>query len=365
MDIFQNHRPSAAATRRFAATPERPLALLQACPAYEPTPLHTADKLAAQCEIGSLWLKDESQRMRLGSFKALGGSFAVAQIIRDAAQEALGAVIPPEDLTNKTVQTLASSLTFITASAGNHGLSVAAGARIFGANAVIVLSETVPDSFAARLEALGATVQRVHGVYEDSVAHAIAEAEKKGWQLLADGSWPGYIDPPAMVMEGYTVLAEECRKAFADTGTWPTHVFVQAGVGGMAAAIAGHIRDHWAEQPSIVVVEPDAAPCLITSARAGELTHASGPVSNMGRLDCKDASLIAFEALQQGADFFLTISDTEAKAAVDHLSAIGIASSPSGVAGIAAVMSASDETRDAIGLSSDSRCLAIISEGTT
>jgi diaminopropionate ammonia-lyase len=137
----------------------------------------------------------------------------------------------------------------------------------------------------------------------------------------------------------------------------------QAGVGGMAAAIAGHIRDHWKEQPTIVVVEPDAAPCLITSIRAGELTHAAGHVSNMGRLDCKDASLIAFEALQQDADFLLTISDTEANAAVDHLSATGIESSPSGVEGIAAMMAANSAVMDEFGLSPDSRCVAIISEG--
>lgn len=287
--------------------------------------------------------------MRLGSFKALGGAFAVAQMISESAGTA--------DLTDESAKKTAASMTFITASAGNHGLSVAAGARIFGARAVIVLSAAVPEDFADRIRAVNAEVIRVEGSYEDSVACAMETAESNAWILLADGSWEGYVERPALVMEGYSVLAEECRVEFATSGRWPTQVFLQAGVGGLAAAVAGHIRDYWTEQPIITVVEPEAAPCLMASVKAGRLTRADGPLSNMGRLDCKDASLLSFESLRADADNFVTISDSEADAAVNLLARYGISTTPSGAAPLAALA--------AIAPDRESRCLIIVSEGTT
>lgn len=358
MHVYQHDRQASDKQHGFVTTPERPLAMLRECPAYKATVLHNMSSFANDLGIGQLWLKDESSRMGLGSFKALGGAFAVAQLLRDATENALGAMIEVADMQSDAVRTLASGMTFITASAGNHGLSVAAGAGLFGAKAVIVLSETVPEAFGKRLEGLGATVVRVAGTYEDSVAHAIAEADANGWQLLADGSWPGYTEPPAIVMEGYSVLAEECCSSFAVDDVWPTHVVVQAGVGGMAAAVAAHVREHWAEQPSIIVVEPERAACLLRSIEANTLTHAGGMISEMGRLDCKDASLLAFEALRSDADMFVTITEEEAEMAVRRLAQEKIHSTPSGVAGVAALLQA-----DAIGLDNTSRCLAIISEG--
>ena len=322
---------NSGAARLFNASPDRALAMLRACPVYEPTPMRAAPALARDLGISALYVKDESTRMRRGSFKALGGAFAVAQMICDAAGET--------DPTAAPAKARAASMTFVTASAGNHGLSVAAGARVFGARACIVLARTVPEGFAARIRGLGAEVVRVDGNYEESVAHAMALADARDWLLLADGSWPGYTERPALVMEGYTVLAEECREEFARHGTWPTHVFVQAGVGGLAAAVAAHIREFWARQPRIIIVEPDAAPCLGESIKARRMVHAPGPVSNMGRLDCKDASLIAFEALRHDADDFVTISDPAAVAAADTLAAHGVVTTPSGAASLAAVRS--------------------------
>jgi diaminopropionate ammonia-lyase len=345
--LLHNPRSTEAPPRLFRASAARPLALLQHCPAYAPTPLRDLPELAGALGIAALRVKDESERMRLGSFKALGGAFAVAQMIADAAATS--------DLLGERAKGVAANMTFITASAGNHGLSVAAGARVFGARAAIVLAQAVPEAFAARIRALGADVIRVQGSYEDSVAQAVATANTNGWLLLADGSWEGYVERPALVMEGYCVLAEECRVEMAARGDWPSHVVLQAGVGGLAAAVAGHIRETWAEQPSIVVAEPEAAPCLIESVRAGRLTRAGGPVSNMGRLDCKEASLIAFEALRRDADLFVTVSDEAAAAAAEKLAGQGIATTPSGAAGLAAL--------EHLQLDSGSRCLAIVSEG--
>ncbi|WP_322865084.1 diaminopropionate ammonia-lyase [Aquicoccus sp. G2-2] len=325
----------------------RPWALLSACPAYEVSPLIDAPKLAQDLGVSGLWLKDETSRMRLGSFKALGGAFAVVQMILDRA----GGVDPMTPAT----RAIAQQMTFITASAGNHGLSIAAGAQVFSAHAKIVLSTGVPEGFANRIRKTGAEVIRIAGSYEDSVAEAARLAAQNDWIHLADGSWEGYTAPPALVMEGYTVLAEECRLAFAAAGRWPSHVVLQAGVGGLAAATAAHIRAFWPEQPTIIVVEPDAAPCLMESIRAGQLVHTPGPVSNMGRLDCKDASLLAFDALRHDADTFVTISDAQAVAAASDLSATGMATTPSGAAGLAALRT--------LDLGPAASCLIIVSEG--
>jgi len=322
------------------------MALLRKCPVYTPTPFTALPLLARELGISQLFAKDESSRMGLGSFKALGGAFAVAQMICEAA----GTDDPMDDAAQK----LASGMTFITASAGNHGLSVAAGAKVFGAKSVVVLPATAPEAFVQRISAMGASVKR-SGSYEAAVAEAIRSADEKGWIHLADGSWPGYIDSPALIMEGYTVLAEECRKGFIGAGNWPTHVFLQAGVGGLAASLAAHIREYWPQQPQIVVVEPDAAPCLLQSAKHGILTHADGPDSNMGRLDCKDASMIAFESLRCDANAFLSISDHEAQLASEMLARHGLQTTPSGAAGLAGLI--------ALTPGPDSRCLIVVSEG--
>ncbi|MEL7544966.1 MAG: pyridoxal-phosphate dependent enzyme, partial [Pseudomonadota bacterium] len=204
-----------------------------------------------------------------------------------------------------------------------------------------------------------ATVDRVDGSYEESVAHAAREAERHGWFHLADGAWEGYIDPPALVMEGYTVIADECRDVFAAQGVWPTHVLLQAGVGGLAAAVAARIRDNWPVQPRIVVVEPDEAPCLMQSVAAGEMTTVSGSESNMGRLDCKTPSLIAYEALHQDADTFVVVSDADAEETVALIAGDGFASTPSGAAGLTALR----VSPAAIGADAGSRVLTILSEG--
>lgn len=345
--IFYQHTDRVTPDRGFRARADRPLALLRHCPVYEPTRLCCQPDLAAAVGVRKLWVKDESQRMGLGSFKALGGAFAVVQMISDAAGGA--------GIRTPAARATAAAMTFVTASAGNHGLSLAAGAHLFGASACIVLSASVPESFADRIRRAGGDVYRAGDTYEESVASAEYLARTNGWLLLADGSWPGYTERPALVMEGYTVIAEECRQSFEQENAWPSQVVLQAGVGGMAAALAGHIRDAWAVQPNITVVEPDRAACLQESARAGKLTRATGALSNMGRLDCKDASLLAYESLRGDADTFVSISDHEATIAADRLRVVGHPTTPSGAAGFAALAH--------LDLSDQDRCLIILSEG--
>ncbi|WP_438956638.1 pyridoxal-phosphate dependent enzyme [Cognatiyoonia sp.] len=313
--------------------------LLGQCPAYAPTPLTSVPELADRLGVASVLMKDERARMGLGSFKALGAAHAIA---REAA------ATKPDDWS-----TALAGRTFATASAGNHGISVAAGARIFGAQAVIYLSKTVPEPFAQRLRKMGAEVVRAGSQYEESMDAALKAAEESGWTLLSDSSWDGYTDLPYRVMEGYLQLAAETADEMDQA---PTHIMLQAGVGGLAAAIAAYARRRWGDTPEIIVVEPEAAPALMESIRAGELVESTGPVSSMGRLDCKTASLIALNGLARDADQFVIINEDEAEEAMPILASMGLETTPSGGAGLTALLAG-------LPLPEDARVWAILSEG--
>ena len=312
-----------------------PAALLQRCPRAGATPLVSSPALAAAAGVAELWIKDERDRMGLGSFKALGAAHVIA------CDAEMG---------------LARGRCYVTASAGNHGLSVAAGATAFGARSVIYLSHEVPEGFAARLRAEGAQVLRDGATYEASMEAAQRAAKREGWDLLSDSSWPGYTARPHRLMQGYLVLMQE---AIDQMETAPGHIFLQAGVGGLAAACAGLARAAWGSAPRIVVVEPDAAPALINSIRAGAPVKTDGPVSDMGRLDCKIPSLIALKGLARDADDFITITESEGHAGAVSCAAEGLETTPSGAAGISGLLAAGDT----LGLTPQSRVLVILSEG--
>ena len=314
--------------------------LLALCPAHAPTPLRDCPDVARRAGVARVHVKDERGRMGLGSFKALGAAHAIAR----EAQTAVQGQGWDKALTGRT---------YVTASAGNHGLSVAAGARLFGARAIIYLADTVPQAFAQRLAAKGAQVMREGATYEDSMAAAEQAARAHGWTLLSDSSWPGYTELPGLVMEGYLQLAAE---AADQIDAPPTHILLQAGVGGMAAAVAALARARWGDAPQIIVVDPAAAPALIDSIRAGHLVDSTGPVSKMGRLDCKTASMIALKGLSRDADLFVTISDAQAAAGAATLAGCGLATTPSGGAGLSALLAGLD-------LGPEARVLAILSEG--
>ncbi|TDT74266.1 diaminopropionate ammonia-lyase [Litoreibacter halocynthiae] len=316
-------------------------ALLSKCPRHSATPLIEMPELARHIGVARLHVKDESNRMGLGSFKALGAAYAIAC-------EAAGRVVADR------WSTALSGEVFITASAGNHGLSVAAGARLFGAKAIIFLAETVPEPFADRLRAIGADVVRSGATYEDSLVAAQTSADEGHGTLLSDGSWPDYTALPSRVMEGYLQLAVEVAEQIAEP---PTHIFLQAGVGGLAAAVAAYSRSVWGSAPVIVVVEPDAAPALIESMRAGAVVETTGPVSDMGRLDCKTPSMVALAGLARDANVFMTITEEDAAQAVGVLASHGLTTTPSGGAGFAAALIGF------AGMEADARVLVILSEG--
>ena len=309
-----------------ATTPRK---LLERCPEAGPTPLVALGSFAG---AGSVFVKDERDRMGLGSFKALGAAYVIA--CEAAAGRAAGQTV-------------------VCASAGNHGLSVAAGAQAFKAKAVIYLSRTVPEAFAERLRARGAEVRRVDGSYEESMEAAAKAAVVEGFKLLSDSSWPGYTEYPFRLMEGYLAMAAEAAEAMPEP---PTHIFLQAGVGGLAAACAAYFRKVWGDGPKIIVVEPEAAPALKDCIAAGKFVTAAGPESCMGRLDCKEASLIALNGLARDANAFMTITEEESVAALPLLEDVGLQTTPSGGAGLAGLMGLAP-------LGSEARVLCIVSEG--
>lgn len=335
---------------QVVSDPAAAKALFARCPVADVTPLRSMDALATELGIASLYAKDERSRMGLGSFKALGAAHAIA---KQAA--AVGGA-------NGDLSHALAGETFVCASAGNHGLSVAAGARLFGARAVIYLSETVPTGFANRLREKGADVVTAGMDYAESMTAAMAAADREGWRLLSDSSWPGYIDLARDVMEGYLVMASEVGEQIDAA---PTHIFLQAGVGGLAAGCAVMARRLWGDAPMICVVEPAFAPALIASIEAGGIVNAPGPVSAMGRLDCKEPSLLALDLLARETDAFMTISERDASDAVAQIARHGIDTSPSGVAGLAglAVGLRAAETKQQLALTSQSRVLIYVSEG--
>lgn len=300
---------------------------------YKPTPLETY-KLSSKV---SLQIKNESNRLGLGSFKALGGPYAVMQLILEGWYENFGKHLSLHELENRDIQDYIKGQQFVCASAGNHGIGVAAGAKKVGATAWVFLSKTVPIEFEQKLIALGAKTMRAGNNYDESVEAAQSYAEKLGATLLADGSWPGYTEIPKLVMEGYTVIAEELRQSYVNSDQWPTHVFLQAGVGGLAAALAWMIRHNWSVQPEIIIVEPDFAACLRDSHLAGKVVKAIGPDSDMGRLDCKLPSLVAWETLESCNVSYIAISDIEGTKAAKRLSSLGFPTTSSGAAGLAGV----------------------------
>jgi diaminopropionate ammonia-lyase len=322
------------------AEADRVAHLLSLCPAHAETPLLDLPEIARRAGVAQVRAKDERARMGLGSFKALGAAYAIARAAHGA--------VTGDDWAHAL-----DGQTFVTASAGNHGLSVAAGAKLFGARAVIYLSETVPDSFARKLAGMGADPVRAGTTYEQSMAAAEVAADRQGWTLLSDSSWPEYTDWPLRVMEGYLQMAVEAARQI---GQPPSHVILQAGVGGMAAAVAAHVRATWGDGPRIIVAEPSAAPALMDSIRAGRIVTAEGPVSTMGRLDCKTPSMIALAGLARDADLFVTLTECEVADAVAVLDGMGLSTSPSGAAGLAALLSGLDPGPEA-------RVLCFVSEG--
>jgi len=336
------------------------------------TPLYELNGLARSLGIGKLYLKDESVRSDLGSFKALGAPIALARLILRLWPDHN---LDPKLLFNGGYRSLLEAFTVISATDGNHGKGLAAAAQTMGCRCVIVLHANVSEEREQAIAKFGAKVMRVQGNYDASVEEAARLANANDWHVVSDTSYDGYEEVPRDVMQGYgTVAAEIVEASGSDQAVPFTHVFLQGGVGGLAAGILSYFWESYgARRPTVIIVEPVQADCLFQSALRGVASKATGSVDSvMAGLACGEASPLAWRFLVSGADYFMTITDDDAVAAM-RLLAIGnaldlpVVSGESGAAGLAGLVELQSDAALAarVGLGRDARVLLISTEGAT
>lgn len=332
------------------------LACISAWEEYEITPLRSCPTLASELGVKSLYLKDETGRLGgVGSFKALGGAYAAEQLVLSRAASS-------------------DELSLVTASAGNHGIGLAWGCRRLGVPCHVYLGASVDEAQAARIRRLGATVHRVDGNYEASLEAARRAADDNGWAIVQDVSWGGYETVPRRIFGGYTVLAGEIvDQLAADGAPPPTHVLINAGVGGLASAVCAHLWARYGrDRPRFVTVEPQAADCLLHSARVGEMASlpaeriASESTRQTG-LDCKVPAALAWTILESGVDDFVAVADDVIDPCIKLLASLepeAIAAGESAVAGLGVLVAcaAQPQLASALGIGPESRVAVIICE---
>lgn len=359
----------------FPAGPDAAVQVLRTIadwPHYARTPLLALPGLARSLGCGAIHYKQEAPRFGLGSFKALGGAYAVQRVLAAIVAQRTGQVPDSQDLFSGRHADITGSVTVCCATDGNHGRSVAWGAAQFGCQCVIYIHQAVSQARADAIAALGATVRRLPGNYDDAVRFAQQDAAIHGWHVVSDTSYPGYAEIPGWIMQGYSVIAEEIRAQLGDIR--PTHVFLQAGVGGFAAAIMSSMARAYAEAPPrFIVVEPDHAACLLASAQAGSRVTVGGELDTiMAGLACGEPSEIAWPAIHALADAYLAIDDESVRETMRLLAAgvdgdgpvVAGESGAAGLAGLREVMGR-PEIANTLGLDATSIVVAIGTEGAT
>lgn len=334
---------------------------------YKETPLVSLDELASQTGVSKLYYKNEHYRFSLKSFKALGGAYAVANLLIGQLKDR-GIEANSEDLLKGTYKDITSTITVSCATDGNHGKSVAWGASVFGCNCEIFIHNHVSVTREKEIGKYGAIMHRVEGNYDDSVHEAARVASEKGFFTVSDTSYEGYTEVPKDVMQGYTVMVDEALKQM---GEKPTHVFLQGGVGGMAAAVVSFIHETYGEDyPTFVMIEPNNADCLLQSARNGEPTVVHGDLDTvMAGLSCGEVSLLAWAILEHTTKGFFSIPDEPIAEVMKYLASLEepVVAGESAVAGLAGFMITQfdEEYRKALNIDENSKILFLGTEGDT
>lgn len=357
------NRESAQAARAFHSK----------LPGYAPTPLLSLPAFAKALGIGQVLIKDESRRFGLNAFKMLGGAWAIARLLCEESG------IDINDFSFETFrQQHPQSMTFTTTTDGNHGRGVAWAARQLGQKAVIYMPKGSSAARVKHITDLGAQCFVTEMNYDDTVRMTIAEAEKQGWKVVQDTAWEGYTKVPTWIMQGYATLADEAVEQMrAMKSGDPTHVFLQAGVGAMAAGVLGYLSDvYGARSLHTVVVEPDAANCLFRSAQRGSPVNVTGEMNTiMAGLACGEPNPLGWPLLRDCTRQFISCED--------RVAALGmrVAGNPlgddpriiSGESGavtlgvLAAILHHphAQELKDKLRLTSTSRVLLLSTEGDT
>jgi diaminopropionate ammonia-lyase len=315
---------------------------------YTSTPLIELNKLSKELNLNKIFYKDESKRFDLKSFKALGGAYAVEKITKG----------------NKDV-------VIATATAGNHGRSVAWGARRLGLECKIFISEFVSEARDQAMADLGADVIKVKGNYEKSLIECIKQSTENNWQIVQDVAWKDYMVVPKYTMAGYTVMMKEIVNQIKNDQI--THIILQAGVGGMAGAMIAGIARYLENIPETIVVEPDSAACVMESIKTGKIEKIDiKRESLMGGMSCGEVSLIPWEILKNSVKFCISLPDDDIAKTMKLLgnssfSEKKIIAGENSVPGVISLITscADDKIKEKLKLNSKSNVLVIGCEGDT
>jgi len=348
-------------------------------PGYRISPLKNLSNLASKLGLGGIWVKDESDRLKLNSFKVLGGSYAVGKVI----QSRLGTVDQPLSFSNLTAEKTHSQLgeiIFSAATDGNHGRGIAWAASQLGYQSIIYVHKLTSRARIEAIERNGAKVVVVDGTYDDAVRQINVDSEKNGWQVISDTSWEGYEQIPRWVMQGYSTMISETQEQFAAQGLIkPSHIFVQAGVGALAGSVIGYYAELFGKnRPRSIVVEPSLAPCLYESAVIGDGQPHSfeGELNTiMAGLACGDPNPLAWNILRDYANYFVKCPDYVAAKGM-RVYGLPLANDPFIVSGESGAVTlgclmfimlwpGAEELRKRLHLEHNSQILLINSEGNT
>ena len=315
---------------------------------YEATPLLLLNKLSKELNLNQIYYKDESKRFDLKSFKALGGAYAVEKVTKG----------------NKEI-------TVSTATAGNHGRSVAWGAKRLGLKCKIFISEFVSEARGKAMESLGAEVVKVKGNYENSLIECIKQSTENDWQIVQDVAWKDYMVVPTLTMAGYSVMMKEIVDQINNESI--THIFLQAGVGGMAGAMVAGVARYLKNIPKIIVVEPDSAACVMKSIESGKIEKVQiVRESLMGGMSCGEPSLVPWKILKKSVNNCISLPDDDigkamklfANASFGNDKIIAGENAAPGVISLIACCN-DEKIKNSINLDSNSNVLLIGCEGDT
>ncbi|MBQ6716551.1 MAG: diaminopropionate ammonia-lyase [Clostridia bacterium] len=342
-------------------------------PVYSLTPLVKYTNTAQKLGVHEIYVKDESKRFGLNAFKALGGSYAIGRYVGrklGLCEEELSYA----SLTDRSVKEKLGDITFVTATDGNHGRGVAWAAKELGFKSVVYMPKGSAQERLQNIKKAGADASITDMNYDDCVRLSKKMADEKGWVVVQDTAWEGYDEIPTWIMQGYGTMALE---AIEELKQAPTHVFLQAGVGSMAAAVAQVLTDAYRENPpKIIIVEPNRADCFYQSSVAGERTFVTGEMNTiMAGLACGEPCTIAWEILKSVTSAFLSCPDYAAAEGMRILAKPEAGDEPmvSGESGASAfgcvseilMNSALSHIKEALGLNADSRLLFFSTEGAT
>jgi diaminopropionate ammonia-lyase len=346
--------------------PDRaPLDYHRRLPGYEASPLRDAPSLAAELDLGRVWVKNESSRLGLPSFKILGASWGVYR----ALEEHIGGFEEWSRLDELAAQLARHRpVTLAAATDGNHGRAVARMAKLLGLSARIFVPAGTVVARIEGIESEGASCEVVDGTYDDAVARSAREANER-CLVISDTSWPGYEDVPRWVIEGYSTIFWEIDDQLSERGdAAPDLVVIQIGVGALAAAAVRHFRSGVRPPPRMVGVEPEMSACVLASMEAGRLVTIPGPHDSiMVGLNCGTPSVVAWPLVSRGFDAYVALADERAREGMRALARAGVISGETGAAGVACLLELLDDSgaRARLGINRNTTALVLSTEGAT